>query len=65
MNEETLLRLPQVIERVGVSRATLYRWIADGTFPPPRLLGLRAVAWLSTEIDGWIQERQPARRPAE
>lgn len=52
-----ILRLPQVIERTGLSRTTIYNRIADATFPKPIKLGERAVGWVDTEIDEWIQAR--------
>jgi prophage regulatory protein len=60
---ERLIRLPSVLERVGVSRSTLWSWVREGRFPPPVRLGLRAVAWKSTSVDRWIEERTEARAP--
>jgi len=37
--DERLLRLPEVIARLGVSRATIYQWISAGKFPMPVKLG--------------------------
>ena len=62
MNNECLLRLPQVLARVGISRSTLYQRMADGLFPVPVSLGERAVAWKSSEIDKWISKRAEAGR---
>lgn len=55
--QRSLLRLPTVIERVGLCRSSLYRRVAEGTFPPPIKLGARAVAWDSCAIDAWIEAR--------
>ena len=55
------IRLPVVIERTGYRRTSIYEKIADGTFPRPVQLGPRAVAWLSSEIDNWMQERVEER----
>ena len=55
------LRLPEVISRIGFRRTAIYQKIAEGTFPAPVKLGPRAVAWLSTEIDAWIDERVAER----
>ena len=49
-----LLRLPQVLARVGLKTTRLYELVGDGEFPKPIRLGDRAVAWLSTEVDSWI-----------
>ena len=53
----SLLRLPVVLARTGLSRSTVYARIAEGTFPPPIALGPRAVAWPDSVIDAWIAER--------
>ncbi len=51
---ESLLRLADVTQRTGLQRSTIYRMIASGTFPRPRQVGARAVAWLASEIAAWI-----------
>lgn len=50
-----LLRMPRVIERTGKSRGAIYADIAEGTFPAPVKIGVRAVAWPSNAIDSWIE----------
>lgn len=51
----SLLRMPRVIERTGKSRGAIYADIAEGTFPAPVKIGVRAVAWPSNAIDSWIE----------
>lgn len=51
---ETILRLPEVLARVGVSERTLYRWTAAGTFPRPLQMGPSAVGWRASDVDRWI-----------
>jgi prophage regulatory protein len=55
-----LIRLPEVKLRTGLARSSIYRMMDDGTFPSPRKLGPRAVAWLVNDIDAWIDSR-PAK----
>ena len=52
-----VLRLPKVINRVGLSRSTIYAKITRGEFPPPIKLGLRAVGWPRASIDEWIEHQ--------
>jgi prophage regulatory protein len=52
-----LARLPVVLKVTGLGRSTIYRWIADGSFPPPVRLGPRAVAWRWSDLDRWTQTR--------
>ena len=51
-----LLRLPEVLARVGVSRTTLYRWIQDGQFPQSHALTptRSTVAWSAAAVSDWI-----------
>lgn len=43
---------------LGVSRATMYRILAeDPTFPRPFKIGLRKNAWLRASVEAWIMSR--------
>ncbi len=48
-----LLRRPEVERETGLSRSTIYERIAAETFPRPRRIGPRAVAWASSDIEAW------------
>jgi prophage regulatory protein len=52
-----LLRLPEVIQRTGYSRSSLWRLIRIGQFPAPIKLGARAVGWRDDLIQHWIEAR--------
>ena len=54
---QRLIRLREVQHRVGLSRSSIYRFMAEGTFPKPVHLGARSVAWVEHEIDAWLQSR--------
>ena len=45
------LRLPDVCDRTGKPKSTVYRDIGDGLLPPPVRIGERASAWPDDEID--------------
>ena len=51
------LRLPEVMERTGLSRSTIYVRLAAGCFPRPVALGSRAVGWIEVEVEEWVAER--------
>ncbi len=53
----SLIRLDTVKARTCLSRSTIYAYIQDGRFPRPIAISERCVAWIETEIDGWIAER--------
>jgi prophage regulatory protein len=52
-----IMRLPQVKQRTGLSRSSIYSRVATGDFPAPIHLGPRARGWLETEVDAWISHR--------
>lgn len=56
------LRLPEVLDRTGLSRSTIYVRLDQGRFPRPVSLGARAVGWIEAEVDEWIRERIAASR---
>ena len=39
LDEDRLLRAPEVARELGISRTTAYRWMADGTLPTYRFGG--------------------------
>jgi len=49
-----ILRLPQVLERTGLGRSTLYDKVNKGEFPKPINISTRRVGWLEHEVDAWI-----------
>jgi len=57
-----ILRLPEVIARVGLKRASIYLHMVDGSFPRQISLGARAVGWLEHEIDAWLTKKIQARK---
>jgi len=46
-----LYRLPQVLERIPVSRSSWFAGIQAGRYPKGYCLGLRTTVWRSDEID--------------
>lgn len=55
IRSDRFLRLPAVLSRTGLSRATLYRKIAVGTFPPQHKLAERCCGWRASEVDVWLR----------
>jgi prophage regulatory protein len=53
----TILRLPQVKCRVGLSRSSIYLAISQGKFPRPVSLGSRAVGWVESDVEAWVSQR--------
>lgn len=55
--EHRILRRPDVERKTGFKRAHIYALIAQGKFPKPIKLGVRAVGWDSLEIERWLLDR--------
>jgi prophage regulatory protein len=61
--QDRILRDREVRERVGLSRATIWRKVRNGDFPAPVRLGPQSVGWIEREVGDWIAERA-AQRPS-
>lgn len=55
---DRILRLAEVLARVGLSRSSLYRRMASGDFPSSVNLGAKAVGWKLSDIDAWFASRK-------
>lgn len=52
-----LIRLPEVLEKTGLSRSHAYELMRRKQFPAPYPIGERARAWSEKEVDQWITDR--------
>ena len=52
-----LLRFPDVRERTGLSRTTIWRLERAGAFPKHHRISANTVGWVESEITMWIQSR--------
>lgn len=57
MNETKILRLPAVLDRVGLGKTAIYAAIKRGEFPQPVRLSKRAVGWRVADIEAWAANR--------
>jgi prophage regulatory protein len=60
---ENILRLPEVKQRTGLSRSTIYARIKSGHLSKPISLGGRAVRWLLSDVDAFIEFCINSSRP--
>jgi predicted DNA-binding transcriptional regulator AlpA len=56
-----LLNKKQVIDRVGVSFPTIWKWMRAGKFPRARTVGDLKSVWLESEVEAWMSAL-PVRR---
>ncbi|MEK9763975.1 MAG: AlpA family transcriptional regulator [Deltaproteobacteria bacterium] len=52
-----LLRLKQVVLKVGLSRSQIYKLIAKGLFPEQTKIGPKISVWPEHAIDQWISRQ--------
>lgn len=56
--DKRLIRMQEVCQRIGMSRSSLYKMINRQTFPSPKRLGEKSVAWLDSDVTAWIASRR-------
>lgn len=52
-----VLKKPVVLKIVGVTRTTLQTMIENKEFPAPIRLSARAIGWIDTEVQGWLDSK--------
>lgn len=58
--KESLIRLPEVKRRTGISTTEIYRQMAQGRFPRQRKLSHKVVVWVESQIDAWVMKQLAA-----
>jgi prophage regulatory protein len=53
---ERIIRLKTVLSRTGLSRSTIYRKIAEGTFPAQIKISVNGSGWHESDINRWIAD---------
>ncbi len=57
-----IIRLPELINRTGLGRSTIYQLINDGKLNRIKL-GARSMGFLETEVNDWISSKCSAATP--
>jgi prophage regulatory protein len=60
---DRIIRMKTLLARTGLSRSTIYRKIAEGTFPPRIKISVNGAGWKESEIDRWIADPAGWRPP--
>lgn len=55
-NLEKIVRIKTVLARTGLSRSTLYRKIAEGTFPCQVKISVHGAGWRESAVNRWIAD---------
>lgn len=53
---DRIVRLRTVLDRTGLSRSTLYRKIAEGTFPAQLKISVHGAGWRESAVNRWIAD---------
>jgi len=53
---QRMIRIKMMLEWLGCSRTTLYRWVQDGKFPQPKMNGTRTLGWTYNQYEQWLSE---------
>jgi prophage regulatory protein len=51
------IRLPELMQVIGLGKTTIYSLIKEGEFPRPVPIGGRAVGWVENEVIQWANDR--------
>ena len=52
---DRIIRLKTVLSRTGLSRSTIYRKIAAGTFPAQLQISTNGTGWHESDINRWVE----------
>ena len=61
---DSLIRIKEVEAKTGLKKSMVYSLISKNEFPKSIKIGERAVAWISREVDQWVQNKIPKSRKA-
>ncbi|MDP3896897.1 MAG: AlpA family phage regulatory protein [Mesorhizobium sp.] len=53
---DRIVRLNTVLARTGLSRSTIYRKIAEGTFPAQLRISVNGAGWRESDLDRWVAD---------
>lgn len=59
-DETRFLQIKDVLQRIPVSRPTIYRLMAKGEFPKCVTIGSSSL-WVKSEINNWLTEKVQSR----
>ncbi|MDD4357544.1 MAG: AlpA family phage regulatory protein [Smithellaceae bacterium] len=59
--EMRIIRKPELMSKIGLSDATIYRMEKAGRFPKRMQLGGNSVGWVESEVVEWVESRKAQR----
>ena len=58
MDGDELIRIDEVMKMTKVCRASLHKYVKDGTFPAKVKLGPKKIAWKKLEVLQWVEGKR-------
>ncbi len=55
ISDRKIMRIKEVVKTTGVSRSTIYRWVAKGQFPKYVKLSPTSTGWYSDKVYEWLE----------
>ena len=53
-----LYRISQLVDRLNISKSTIYLWVSEGKFPPSFKIGDGTSVWHEGAINSWIESKE-------
>ena len=54
---QLFIRLPEVRQKVGMSKSHIYNLMGSGDFPAQIKISQKISVWVASEIDDWVEEK--------
>ena len=61
MSQNRFIRMPDLRQKVGLSRSQIYKLIQQEQFPRPVKLGEKVSVWVDSEVEEWMSKQVPQR----
>ncbi|MBX3476683.1 MAG: AlpA family phage regulatory protein [Brevundimonas sp.] len=56
------VRMKELVDRCGISKAEIYRLIKLGRFPRQRRLSHKVSVWVRSDVEEWLNRRASGER---
>ncbi|RUX28241.1 AlpA family transcriptional regulator [Mesorhizobium sp. M7A.F.Ca.US.011.01.1.1] len=56
-----IVRLKELVFRSGLGRSSIYEMVSTGDFPAPVQIGERAIGWIESEFETWLNAKTAQR----
>lgn len=53
-----IININELVNILGVSKTTLWRWRKEGDFPEPIILGKNIIVWKESQIEEWLNNKK-------